>query len=244
MKSIFVGTLFNGESEYEEHTKVIKSQRGIKLVHHVISNMNEFEAHQKLWSDWREVKSEFDIFVKIDADTVLINDSSLYEISKFFDNPEVSGVQIKILDYFSNSLISGLNSFSPKVKFKKRVSRLTPDKVDFNHGITLKGDHTKHLEPIAFHCINPNFKQSFYYGYHRKLKGQNSLLQQVAFEWFNRNDNSREWAIRGAYVADKVKYQKFYFKSQKSNNLFIKAQEISSEDLLEYANNLVIKLGN
>jgi hypothetical protein len=242
MKSIFVGTLFSGESEFDKHVNVINSQKKIKVSHHVISNMNEFEAHQKLWSDWQDVRCQFDLFVKIDADTVLKSENSLYEISKLFDNPAVSGVQIKILDYFSNSLISGINSFSPKVKFKSRASRLMPDKVDYNHGIVLKGHETKHLEPVAFHCLHPNQKQSFYYGYHRKLKGQNSLIQQVALEWFKENDSAREWALRGAYIASSLSYQKFYFKSQRANKLILKAERISSDDLFEYATSLVNKM--
>jgi hypothetical protein len=52
MKSIFVGTLFNSESEFFEHSMAIESQKRVYIKHHVIKNLPEHKAHKELWSDW------------------------------------------------------------------------------------------------------------------------------------------------------------------------------------------------
>lgn len=238
MKNIFVGTLFNGEAEFQQHSEIINRQKNVVVKHHVIKNLDEYGAHKKLWSDWADAKEKFDVFVKIDADTVLKDEYSLSNIGLLFDDPKVTGAQIKIHDYFSNSLISGLNCFSPEVLFKKKVSRLTPDKVDYNHKIVLKGFSTEHLEPIAFHCLTPNIKQSFFYGYHRTLKNQKPLMQLVARIWQNEKDLAREWALRGAFLASKSKYRKIHFKSLLTNKQMENAENIDMSTLSKYANEI------
>jgi hypothetical protein len=64
MKSIFIGTLFNGESEFFEHSKAIVSQDKVNYTHHVIRNLPEHEAHRQLWLDWESNQNKFD-FMKI-----------------------------------------------------------------------------------------------------------------------------------------------------------------------------------
>jgi hypothetical protein len=232
MTSIFVGTLFNGEAEFNKHLESISHQVGIKFHHHIIKNLSEHKAHKQLWSDWQENRSKFDLFVKIDADTILNRKSALLEISKLFDDPNVTAAQIRLKDYYSNSLINGLNAFSPAVKFRNKSKKLFPDRVDYNHKKILFADATQKLEPIGYHCLFPNNRQAFYYGYRRMLKKQYSILKLVAREWTINQDETRLWAIRGAQSAKKFIFlNKLY--SSRYTEIFYQNQINKNDNLID-----------
>ena len=196
MKSIFIGTLFNGESEFFEHSKAINSQDKVNYTHHVIKNLPEHEAHKQLWLDWESNQNKFDLFVKIDADTVLNRSTALYEITKLFE-------------------------------------------VDYNHKIVLKGESVSYLEPIAFHCLTPNSRQSFYYGFHRMIKKQKPILKLVASNWLINKDSSREWALRGALCAKKAYSTKIYYSSLKVEEIYLKNLHTDAKNLEVFASKLL-----
>ncbi len=114
--------------------------------------------------------------IKIDVGTALNRSSALFEIASLFESKNGTGVQLKILDYFSKSLISGIDAFNPEVKFKKKVNKLFPNRADFYDKTVLKVKKVSDLEPIAIHCLAPNPKQSFYYGFHRMKRIQKQFL--------------------------------------------------------------------
>ena len=56
---------------------IINTQKDVDVHHEIISGLPEHEAHIKLWQTWNRAKSKHDLFVKIDADTVLNDAHSL-----------------------------------------------------------------------------------------------------------------------------------------------------------------------
>ena len=198
---IFVGTLASGEAELEKCCQAIESQQGVEVRHHIISDELEFEAHNKLWESWAQAKSDYDLFVKIDADTVLCRPTALADISLLFVDPAVTGAQILLHDYFTDRLIAGLNAFSPVAQFHKSSRRLFADRADSNHNVVLKGDVVKHLAPIGWHCIHPHPRQAFHFGLHRALKKQLEVIKRCASVWLEKRDEPRSWALTGAMAA-------------------------------------------
>jgi hypothetical protein len=198
---IFVGTLACGESEFDSCCAAIAAQTGVSVTHHLIVNQPEFEAHNMLWAAWNDNKTTHDLFVKIDADTVLNRNTALREIADLFKDTKVTGAQIPIHDYFTDDLINGLNAFSPRVIFKNAKRKLFADHADTGHEIVLKREAVAHLAPIAWHGQNPSPRQSFHFGFHRKLKGQTDVLRKTANAWLKYGDASREWALAGAASA-------------------------------------------
>ncbi len=198
---IFVGTLSSGEAEFDECVAAVAAQSGITVTHHIIKNQPEFEAHNMLWAAWESQKHDHDLFVKIDADTVLNRDTALSDIYQLYLDPTVTGAQILLHDYFTDDLISGLNSFSPTVQFRPAQKRLFADHADFGHMKVLKGDAVKHLAPIGWHGKNPSPSQAFHFGFHRKMKGQTDVLKRTAVAWLKHGDDARGWAMAGAASA-------------------------------------------
>lgn len=237
---VLVITLANGENELDECVGAIKSQRNVDIEHVIISGKNEFEAHKEFGLIWNRRRNEFDNLVKIDADSILMSKDALFGVVKLFKNRDVTGVQVKMLDYFSNSLISGINAFSNKVEFITPRYRLYPDHSDIGHNIVLKGESVRFLEPIAWHCKYPSNRQSFFFGYRRRLKKQKDTLAKVAKEWLVNFDDSRKWALIGSYSAEHKQFKKFRFTSSKVDQAFNRniTKELETAKLIFYANKL------
>jgi len=199
---IFVGTMASGEAELDACRAAVAAQRGVAVQHHEIRDLPELEAHNALWDAWDAAKAGFDLFVKIDADTVLIDDGALARVYALFAaDSSVTGAQILLHDYFTDSLIAGLNFFRPQVTFIRTANRLRPDVADAGHDRVLKGEVVAHLAPIGWHCLNPSPLQSFHFGLHRALKSQDETLCRVAGVWLRERDEARGWALAGAMTA-------------------------------------------
>lgn len=199
---IFVGTLACGEAEFEECCKAIQEQAGVVVTHQVIADKSEYEAHNLLWAAWEIARPMHDLFVKIDADTILNRPTALSEIYGLFrDNNRVTGAQVSLWDYFTDSAINGLNAFSPRVKFRKSKSRLFADHADYGHDIVLKHEATAHLAPIGWHAKYPYARQAFHYGFHRLLKGQNDTIAKLITAYQLKGEDGRAWAVAGAGCA-------------------------------------------
>ena len=202
---IFVGTLASGEAEFKQSQKMIVNQLNVSVYHHVIEGLSEAEAHLALWQAWESSKSKFDLFVKVDADTVLISKYALLKIYQVFQsNSRITGMQIPLLDYFTGRLINGLNAFSPKVQFRTAQSDLYCDRADYGHDIVLRGRQVKDLTPIAYHSVNPHPRQAFRYGFHRAFKRQWWVIKWVYFSYLLRGGVGRRWALLGVICALKM----------------------------------------
>lgn len=194
--------MYSGEAEFQQCIESVQSQRGLEhFLHHVIRNKPEAEAHNALWSAWEQEKFRYDLFVKIDADTILKDPDSVARVWELFDTDKnVTGAQLRLHDYFTDDLIAGLNFFSPVVKFNTSPD-LYCDRVDTNHNVVMKGGKVKHLEPIGYHCKNPSDIQSYHFGLHRTLKGQVPTLRKVWDAYMHHSDRPRMLALLGAHAA-------------------------------------------
>lgn len=201
---IFVGTMYTQEGEFEGCLRQIQAQRGVEVSHVIIANMREKEAHNALWHAWRYQGPSHDLFVKIDADTILATVTTLADIWEQFEaNPRVTGLQAPLKDYMTDSLINGLNAFSTKVVFNDTQDELYCDRqVDTNHDVVLRqADLPAKLIPAGFHCFNPTDKQAFHFGVHRALKGQRATIEKVKAAWDRDHDRARSFALLGAKVS-------------------------------------------
>ena len=157
-----------------------------------------------MWHAWRHQGPSHDLFVKVDADTVLASVTTLAQIwEQFKANPRVTGLQAPLHDYMTDSLINGLNAFSTKVVFNDTRDELYCDRqVDTNHDVVLREkDLPASLIPAGFHCWNSTDEQAFHYGVHRMLKGQRATIDKVRVAWNRDHDRPRAFALIGAKMA-------------------------------------------
>jgi len=217
--NIFVGTMFCGEGDYYECCSSIYRQKNVSIVHNRLHNLPEKQAHNALWSSWRKIKDNgFDMFVKIDADTVLAHDEILFELWKLMSsNPRITGIQAPLFDYFTDGYINGLNCFSPKVVFNDTTDDLFCDrKVDVNHDIVINSaDVGERLRPAGHHCFHATEEQSFHFGLHRALKCQVQVIDLVKQAWKHHNDKQRAFALLGASCANTFNGASFNYNDEK-----------------------------
>lgn len=199
---IFVGTMFCGEAEYDECKKLISLQEDVEVKQVCIENMPEYEAHNFLWATWNEEKPQFDLFIKVDADT-LIDDAKMFSkiYNEFAKNNRLTSMQIPLHDYFMDGPVFGLNCFSPKVVFTPAPSKLYADRADSGHDVTYKHDKVLHLTPAGRHCASPTDTQAFHFGLHRMKKGQIENIAKVYSAWKKHGDRARLLALHGAMIA-------------------------------------------
>lgn len=198
---VFVGTLYCGEGDYEKCRTAVLGQVDVSVTHCVISNMPEKVAHNQLWREWREAKAHHDLFVKVDADTVLASPWTLSQIVGVFRaNPRVTGLQAPLHDYMTDGHINGLNAFDTRVIFNDTADGLFCDRnVDTNHDVVVRGPALpESLRPAGKHCHHATERQAFHYGLHRALKGQTHIIDSVRAAWEKHGDVIRAFALAGA----------------------------------------------
>lgn len=224
---VFVGTMYTKEGEFLGCLQQIQAQRGVVVSHVIIANMKEKEAHNALWHAWRHQGPSHDLFVKVDADTVLASPNTLATIwEQFKSNPRVTGLQAPLHDYMTDSLINGLNAFSTKVVFNDTQDELYCDRqVDTNHDVVLREkDLPTALIPAGFHCWNSTDEQAFHYGVHRMLKGQRTTIDKVRAAWNRDHDRPRAFALIGAKMAPRfAASRKFNYSDEVFRSIFEEA---------------------
>lgn len=200
---ILVGTLACGEAELDECCHAIAEQQNVVVDHRVFHDLPELEAHRQLFSLWNTEKGAFDLFAKIDADTVLCRNTALAEVWEIFrSDDDITGLQAGLIDYFSNRMIAGLNFFSSQVTFSVPEDELYCDRViEEGHRRVLKPDDTLSLYPIGWHGRYPHPLQAFHFGYRRMLKGQEPYLRGLIDAWRDNAEDGRFWALCGARTA-------------------------------------------
>lgn len=216
--------MYCGEGDFDYCCEAIKSQKNVDVKHHIIKNKPEKEAHNDLWSAWREAKKQddYDMFVKVDADTV-INENVLYEFSLIMKaNPRVTGMQASLMDFFTLKFINGLNCFGPSVEFLDTTSELYCDRnVDVGHDLVIKADLLPEtLRPAGYHCFFSSNKQAFHFGVHRALKKQFHILDDIKTAYASNPNKKRALALLGASASKNFDMGGFNYNDDLFNEQF------------------------
>jgi len=167
---IYVGTLYCGENEFDECIAAIQQQTYKNFDHFIFRDLPNREAHQTLFKSFLAKADEYDVLVKVDADTVISNDR-LFEkiVEKFSQNGSLEVLSIAVQDFFCGQLISaGMAMYRNTVRWDFDKDTMFVDIPE-----TSKNNYTydkTELAPAAIHCKNPSPYHAFHYGVHRGLK--------------------------------------------------------------------------
>ena len=201
---ILIGTLFCGESQIDKCKEAVRSQKYVNIDQYIVEGFPSVQAHNELWRFWNEHRSEYDMLVKVDADMVLIDDTIIHRLYEFMWNGNgVNGVQVGLHDYFTDSVIFGVNCFSPKVWFEQAQDDYMCDRTYKNVDVFVLGNslRVQHLGLGGEHAPDPTPQQAFHFGMYRKLKNQTRILEQMQAAYDKHKDEGRKWALIGARCA-------------------------------------------
>ncbi len=212
-----MGTLYSGENEYEECLASIRSQTFTNYDHLIIKDLPQHEAHKKLYSTFMNHRNEYDLLIKVDADTV-INSERLFEeiIRKFAENDWLEVLTIAVDDFFTGRRIqAGLQISRNTVTWDLEKNTAFPDipNVIPEHFYYDSAE----LAPAATHCKNPSRFQAFHYGVHRGIKALQRIhstthwggIQDVWKNFQKKGDVRLGLAVIGAELVYAGKFAKF-----------------------------------
>ena len=204
---VLVGTLYSAEKEFMESRNSALKQQYCRVDHYVIKDLNEYDAHNLLWKVLNSRTDSYDLFVKLDADTILGKLNLFHTVHERLISKSLDGIQLSLLDYYSQSSIYGLGIFLPRVRFMQSRSRLFADRaIDRQKFKIGRNQDIGFLEDAGFHCSYPSAEQSYRYGLHRWKKGQLDLMRLVLQNWILERDSARGWALIGAIMAEKKRF--------------------------------------
>lgn len=165
---IFIGTLFSGENEFEEGVESLKNQNYTNWIHEVYKHLPNKKAHNTLYERFMELQDQYDLFIKMDGDMVFKSNEVLNIIVNHFENnPDLDQLTTKIQDWFTDTRINGMHSFSNRVLWKKNNEKLFVDPKPEFSGIHMIINPE---EDIIIHSPNPSDFQAFHFGFHRTIK--------------------------------------------------------------------------
>lgn len=203
---VFVGTLYSNEGDFEKCCDAINDQQNVTVIHKVISGFNEKDAHNELWSEHRKLWPNFDMFVKVDADTVLESSTTLREIFECLQDNKATSLRAPLHDYMTDKLINGLHAYTNKVTFLETIDNLYCDRnvaMD-DHKILTEKDLPTSLKPVGKHCHYATPIQAFRYALHRSMKNQREAMQDLIYAWRQHNDRTRGFAVIAVMLAAKL----------------------------------------
>ena len=217
-------TLYSGEAELEDCKSAIKRQVDCEIDHVIYEGLSEIDAHNVLLEKFDKESCNYDLFVKVDADTIIDHDDAFRIVyDKIYD---VSSVQLKLYDFFTLSLINGLNFYNPqKNQYVKTSDKLYCDRSIIHSSKVLYSDQFDNISPVGRHCAYPNDKQAFHYGFHRGLKNRKSEYDATFKAALIHKDRARMIACEGFRQAFSIKNERkeHDYTSEKFNELFLLA---------------------
>ncbi len=202
---LLVGTISSGENELEDCLKRIRAQRYTNFDHILIENLPKREAHHRLYKTFLDHTQEYELLIKVDADTVLISDSLFGDIvDRFSSEPHLEVLSIGLHDFFTGGIINGLQISRNtthwdlvKNSIFTDIPILDPERYVFD---------TSLLSPAGEHSPNPSLTQAFHYGVHRGLKSIQKIhstshwatVRKVWQQFLERRDIRLGLAVLGA----------------------------------------------
>jgi len=168
-------TLFSGENEFAACRESVDRQSHPSFEHRVFENLSKSEAHARLYATIMDSRESFDLFLKLDADMVLADVDVLTRIAEVFrDIPDLDHLVQGVADWFTETDIVGVHSFSHRVRWRPNPSGLFTDPDPEFPGRKIVVRHPR--PAVVHHGENPGPFQAFYFGVHRAMKACQARL--------------------------------------------------------------------
>lgn len=160
-----VGILRYGENEFEQCIGSLKIQTHRDYDYFVIENQPNKAAHDQLYQRFMDSASNYDAFLKLDADMVLANERALEQLCDQIES-DTSLVFAWVNDIPSSLKIPGIFMFRSNVVWTGNSDSLNVDYAPkFSGQRKVIGDRD-----LVLHMPDPSPQQLLRYGVHKALK--------------------------------------------------------------------------
>ena len=94
----------------------------------IIEHMAEKAAHDQLYSRFMHNASEYDLFLKLDADMILTDPGKLgAAVALFEESPELDHAVFTVQDWMTDSAIVGIHMYRSRVRWAQHDDVLFSD---------------------------------------------------------------------------------------------------------------------
>lgn len=166
---VLAGILYSGEPTLPRVIAALEAQRDIDLRIILIGRFNQWEAHRRLYHTFNETGTDVDLFVKVDADMVILHERLLATASAFVsDHDELDRISFGVQDWLSGRPILGMHVWRSSVRWLEEPPPLHTDDAR-----TSVRSHLSLPEPpctLVLHAPEPSDLQATRYAARRALK--------------------------------------------------------------------------
>lgn len=236
---IFICTLYSGENEYFDCLASLQAQDYPYWKHKIIKNLPKKEAHEKLYKEFMNNKDQFDLFLKLDADMVLIRNSALRDLVQLFQNyPDLDNAELVVHDWFTNTMIWGIHMFSNRAIWNINRNKLFTDRDPWIPGRKIKFSGPP--APVVYHSPNPNPYQAYHFGIHRGMKAiigaSRTNWQYLTLVWdhyLQSRDPRLGLTLLGAedVIKNKITLNNYNYTDSHVIRLFKRSEKLSNEKI-------------
>ncbi len=189
MSKLLIGTLYSGENEFEECLSSLKSQNFKNWDHFVLEGLPNKDAHEQLYDKFMASCNDYDLFLKLDADMVFVDNHVLEKIVNLFtDTKDLDHGEFAVKDWYSDSLIMGVHVTTSRATWEKTDDQLFVDPYPRVPGKRVR--QWDGIAPFILHSPNPSPFQAYHFGVHRALKAF-----QFKENRFNNHLSKFQWEI-------------------------------------------------
>lgn len=198
---ILIGILYCIENELDRCIESIRMQDHKDFDYFVVSKMKNKAAHDFLYGKFMASAQDYDVFIKIDADMVLLRPTFFSEvIDALKQYPDKDHFHIGLWDFFTDRMIGALQVFRSNVRWKRNDEKIFVDVVVQSSRKTSFYNSTGPLSPAAIHCPDPGAFQAFHFGLHKAVKVLQTDADAKIAKVFEHAENA--WQLFRRWRAD------------------------------------------
>jgi hypothetical protein len=234
IKVLFL-VMYSGEGDYDRCIEAAKNQIGIEPHFYEVKHQPLMNAHYEIYSYWNDHKDEYDMFVKLDADFVLYNNTKVIDVYNAMSKTNLAVLCVWADDFLRKRLIPGMIFGNKHCTFNVN-NVINGEKAVYDTGMYVIAEGyrfddlsiAQSLAPSALHGHYSYPIQLFAQGVKRRLRrgGQWDIHQIVQHEFNNNPDKLRFMFLIGWALAETVLSDDYNYTDEKFNDYFNKVNEL------------------
>jgi len=250
IKVLFL-VMYSGEGDYEQCIEAAKNQVGIEYDFFEVKNLSLKDAHIAIYSYWNEHKDDYDMFVKLDADMVLINQTKVIDVWNEIKNTKLALLCVWVDDFLRKRLVPGMIFGTRHCTFNID-NVINGEKAVFDTGMyVVESGYTftdqsiaDKLAPSALHGYYSLPIQLFAQGVKRRLRrgGQWDIYQIVQNEFLVNPDKLRFMFLIGWALAENILSNDYNYNDSKFIEYYNKVNDLVNTN--EHKFNVLYILNN
>ena len=177
---VLAGILYSGEPTLSRAIDALEAQQDIDLRIVLFGGFDQWEAHRRLYRTFNETGNDVDMFVKVDADMVILHERLLAVLHAFLsDHEQLDRITVGVHDWLADAPIPGMHVWRSSVRWLEDPPALQTDLA--RNTVRAKLSYIDSPERLVLHAPDPTDVQAARYAARRTLKA--TARPNSRWEW-------------------------------------------------------------